>query len=296
MKGNRQMKKKEKKEALGKGLEALFKENIQDISEAPAGQVRQTAITEIEPNKEQPRRLFDNEKLEELVSSISEHGILQPIIVRPIGDRYQIVSGERRWRAARRAGLSEVPVIIREIDDKTCLELSLIENLQRENLNVIEEAKGYQRLAKEFSMTQEIIAQRVGKSRPVIANALRLLSLPEKAIQMTESGELSAGHARALLPLAEKLSPEEFEKLLEDIKNKNITVRELENLYKRLCENPVKEKKERPEKIYYAEIEGEISEKWGRKVRISAAKNKGKIELEFYNKEDFEELIRALKK
>ena len=183
------MKKNDKKEALGKGLDALFEENglnLSGVSGDSAGQVRQVEISLVEPNKDQPRKLFDNEKLEELVASISEHGILQPIIVRPIGDRYQIVSGERRWRAARRAGLFEVPVIVREVDDKTCLEIALIENLQRENLNVIEEAKGYKQLAEDFSMTQETIAKRVGKSRPVIANALRLLSLPKKAVAMTE--------------------------------------------------------------------------------------------------------------
>lgn len=288
------MKKNDKKHALGKGLDALFADNGLETGDS-AGQVRQIEISLVEPNKEQPRKIFDNEKLEELVSSIAEHGILQPIIARPIGDRYQIVSGERRWRAARRAGLLEVPVIVREIDDKTCLEIALIENLQRENLNVIEEAKGYRQLSEEFKMTQEEIAKRVGKSRPVVANALRLLALPEKAIALTEKGELSAGHARALLPLTEKLSKKDFDKLLEDINAKNLTVRDLENLYKRLSEKPA-EKKESPEAIYYAEIESEISEKWGRKVKISAAKNKGKIELEFYDKEDFEALIGALKK
>lgn len=238
------MKKNDKKHALGKGLDALFADNGLETGDS-AGQVRQIEISLVEPNKEQPRKIFDNEKLEELVSSIAEHGILQPIIARPIGDRYQIVSGERRWRAARRAGLLEVPVIVREIDDKTCLEIALIENLQRENLNVIEEAKGYRQLSEEFKMTQEEIAKRVGKSRPVVANALRLLALPEKAIALTEKGELSAGHARALLPLTEKLSKKDFDKLLEDINAKNLTVRDLENLYKRLSEKPAEKRKPR---------------------------------------------------
>ena len=281
-----------KKNALGKGLEALFEDNDIEINER---QVQTVKINDIEPNRDQPRKFFDKDKMEELASSIGEHGILQPIIVKPEeAGRYKIISGERRWRAARMAGIIDIPVIIRDIDDQTCAEIALIENLQREDLNIIEEAKGYRQLMNDYALTQETIAKRVGKSRPVIANALRILSLPEETLALVEDGSLTSGHARALLPLYEKLSEKDFAGLIKDILEKNMTVRDLENLYKKLSGKP-QEKQQKKQDIYLAEIERDISEAWGRKVRITSAKNKGKIELEFYNSEDFDNLVEILK-
>lgn len=288
------------KAALGKGLTALFEDNdiqFEDNNvQIKNKQVITLKINDIEPNKGQPRSYFDKEKLEELADSIAEHGVLQPIIVREIAEgRYQIISGERRWRASRMAGLNEVPIIIRDLDEQAILEVALIENLQREDLNVIEEAKGYKELMTNFSMTQETVAKRVGKSRPVIANALRLLALPEEVLSLVEGGELSPGHARALLPLLEKMNKDAFLELTNNVIIKNMTVRDLENLDKSL-NNGKTEKKKKQKDIYISEIENDISRVWGRKIKISSTRNKGKIELEFYNKEDFENLISALKK
>lgn len=288
------------KSALGKGLTALFEDNdiqFEDNNvQIKDKQVITLKINDIEPNKGQPRSYFDKEKMEELADSIAEHGVLQPIIVREIAEgRYQIISGERRWRASRMAGLNEVPIIIRDLDEQAILEVALIENLQREDLNVIEEAKGYKELMTNFSMTQETVAKRVGKSRPVIANALRLIALPEEVLSLVEGGELSPGHARALLPLLEKMNKDAFLELANNVIIKNMTVRDLENLDKSL-NNGKTEKKKKQKDIYISEIENDISRVWGRKIKISSTRNKGKIELEFYNKEDFENLISALKK
>lgn len=287
------------KKGLGKGLDALFTDNNIDMDAIDERQIKFIKITDIEPNKEQPRKYFDKEKLDDLARSLSEHGMLQPLIVRPIADnRYKIISGERRWRAARLAGLIEVSVLIKDIDDKTSLEIGLIENLQREDLNIIEESKGYKTLMYDFNLTQEEISKRVGKSRPVIANALRILSLPEDIISLIEKGELTSGHARALLPLMEKLDNSKLLDIAKQVINKNLTVRDLENMVKKLGEKnenpPIKKQNE----IYFKEVEKDISEVWGRKVKIisSNSRNKGKIELEFYNKDDFDTLIELLKK
>ena len=218
-----------KQTGLGRGLEDLFAENSIDIS-VDDGQVIFVGISEVEPNKGQPRKFFDKEKIAELASSVAEHGLLQPIIVRKNGQRYQIISGERRWRASRMAGLKEIPVIVRDIDDRTALEIGLIENLQREDLNAVEEARGYRQLIDEYGLTQEEIAKSVGKSRPAVANAMRILALPQEVLDLVLAGKLSSGHARAMLPLMETMPPEKLILLAKDVVDKDITVRQIENM------------------------------------------------------------------
>ena len=220
---------------LGRGLEGLFEDNAPLTDEADGKNLVFVKISDVEPSRDQPRKSFDRQTLEELASSIADRGLLQPIIVRRAdGDRYRIVSGERRWRAARIAGLTEVPVIIKDLSDKEALEIGLIENLQRENLNIVEEAKGYKALIDEFSLTQEQVAEKVGKSRPAIANAMRILALPEETLDLVLEGKLSSGHARALLPLAERAeSKKKFSELVKMIIDKGLTVRDVENLAKK---------------------------------------------------------------
>ncbi|MBO5037227.1 MAG: ParB/RepB/Spo0J family partition protein [Clostridia bacterium] len=283
-----------KQTGLGRGLEDLFAENSIDIT-VEEGQVTFVGISEVEPNKSQPRKFFDKEKIAELSTSIAEHGLLQPIIVRKVGERYQIISGERRWRASRMAGLTEIPVIVKDIDDKTALEIGLIENLQREDLNAVEEAKGYRTLIDEYGLTQEEIAKRVGKSRPVVANALRILALPQDVLDLVLAGKLTSGHARALLPLMETYSPEKLLQLAKDIIDKDLTVRQIENLSKEKKDKTEKQPKVRKNEIYYAEIEENISKQWGRKAKITpTGKKGGTITLEYYNDDDFNALLEAL--
>ncbi len=283
---------------LGKGLNSLFEENETDFEESQK-ELIQVPITQVEPNKAQPRKTFEKDALDELASSIAQNGMLQPIIARPLQNgQYQIVSGERRWRAARLAGLREVPVIVKELDDKTTLEIGLIENLQREDLNIVEEAKGYRVLIEEFSLTQEEVAKRVGKSRPVIANAMRILALPEKVLDLVLEGQLSSGHARALLPLQELYEPQAFIKLVEQIVQKGLTVRDVENMAKK--KPGKKQKAEDKNAIYYASLCEDLSKSWGRKFRIKSEKSakgkeKGTILIEYYSKDDFENLIEKLK-
>ena len=283
---------------LGKGLNSLFEENETDFEESQK-ELIQVPITQVEPNKAQPRKTFEKDALDELASSIAQNGMLQPIIARPLQNgQYQIVSGERRWRAARLAGLREVPVIVKELDDKTTLEIGLIENLQREDLNIVEEAKGYRVLIEEFSLTQEEVAKRVGKSRPVIANAMRILALPEKVLDLVLEGQLSSGHARALLPLQELYEPQAFIKLVEQIIQRGLTVRDVENMAKK--KPGKKQKAEDKNAIYYASLCEDLSKSWGRKFRIKSEKSakgkeKGTILIEYYSKDDFENLIEKLK-
>lgn len=268
-----------KKMGLGKGLDALFIENDQPIKEKE--NVNEVNIADIEPDKNQPRKVFDEEKLSELAASIKEHGVITPLIVAPIEDgRYKIIAGERRWRAARKAGIKKLPVVIKEVSQKEAAEIALIENLQREDLNVIEEAKGYESLKKEFSMTQDEIAKRVGKSRPVVANAMRLLTLGKEIVAMLEAGEISPGHGKVLLSVEDK------EKRLElaiACKEKNLSVRELEAAIKKL-NAPEKPKKEKD--INIAALEKRITETIGRKVKISGSANKGKLTIEYTSLED----------
>ena len=275
---------------LGKGLNAIF---IENDSEDNSGRVT-LKISEIEPNRSQPRKEFDEKALSELAESISKHGLLQPLLVRPLPlGGYQIVAGERRYRACRMAGITEVPVIIRELGDTETMEIALIENLQREDLTPIEEALGYQVLIDEHGFSQEEVAQSVGKSRPAITNALRLLKLPQSILELVSDGKISAGHARALLTLEdEKLMQE----LAEEIIKKDLSVRQVEKICK---QKPKPEKEETPEKkpSFYSMVELALNESLGRKIKVS--KNKGKqggiLQIEFYSDEELTELSNKLK-
>ena len=289
-----------KTSALGMGLDALFEKNDildSDISYDPK-EKSVVKLLDVEPNKEQPRKNFNKESLEELAASIKEHGLLQPILVTEIKGskgKYRIISGERRWRASRIAGLSEIPVIVKDLSKQQIMEISLIENLQREDLNAVEEARGYDVLIKEFGLTQDAVAKRVGKSRPVIANALRILSLPDYVISSLEKEEISAGQARSLIPIKGKMPEDEFKKFADIVKAKNLTVREIEAFAKKLSTKPKIIIKEDPADIYIREIEKDISARWGRKIKISGVGKKGKIEIEYYDADDFNDLIETLK-
>ena len=279
-----------KKGGLGKGLDALFLDNS---TEEKGGSVT-VSINDIEPNRDQPRKFFDDEALKELSDSIAMHGVIQPLLVRPLCDGgYQLIAGERRWRASRMAGLSQVPVVVREMTDEEAMELALIENLQREDLNPIEEAEGFKLLMDTYSFTQEQAAEKVGKSRPAVANALRLLALPQEVLDMVKEGIISSGHARTLLPLSdEKL----IIKLAEEISQKELSVRETERIVKTLLkpksENVKKKAKRDP---YYDECEIAIREELGRKAKINVSRgNKGSIEIEFFSKEDLQSILQAL--
>ncbi len=275
---------------LGKGLNAIFIENDSEDNNSGAT----LKISEIEPNRSQPRKEFDEKALSELAESISEHGLLQPLLVRPLTlGGYEIVAGERRYRACRMAGLTEVPVIIRELSESETMELALIENLQREDLTPLEEAMGYEVLMNEHGFTQDEVSKSVGKSRPAIANALRLLKLPEGVKELLKENKISAGHARALLSLENE---ENMLELAELIVAKDLSVRQTE----KLCKNASKEKKpEAPEKkpSYYSMVELALNEALGRKISIS--KNKGKeggvLQIEFYSDEELTELSNKLK-
>ena len=282
------------KKGLGRGMGAL----LGDFEEtAPEQNVYQKLpIYKVEPNPDQPRRDFDEEELQALADSISEHGIIQPLTVREMkSGYYQIIAGERRWRAARLANLSEVPVVVIEADDKKAMELALIENLQRQDLNPVEEALGYKSLMEDHGMTQEEAAKRVGKSRPAVTNALRLLSLSEEVLEKVRSGELSAGHARAVLTVkSEKKQLAAAQKIVA----LGLSVRQAELL----CRNMAKEApevKEEPVTLkvdYVAECEKQLSKHLGRGVKIVNGKRKGRFELEFYGPEDLQVLLDALMK
>lgn len=274
----------------GGGLETLFSDNTNDI------QVKKTLRTsDIEPNRDQPRKNFDDEAIIALADSIREHGMLQPILVRPIGTGgYQIVAGERRWRAARMLGLDEVPVNIRELSDAEAMQIAIIENLQRENLNPVEEAGGYNELIEKFGMTQEKVAKMVGRSRSAVANAVRLLSLPERIIKMLENGEISAGHGRALLGF-------ENEELMIATALRaadgGLTVRQVERAAQKSTE-AAEENAASDKRIdnYFKEMELSLNERLGRRVKVDYGKNKGTLILEFYDKEDLAGLADKLAK
>ena len=271
------------KRGLGKGLDALFTDNgTQDIS------VSTLAISEVEPNSDQPRREFTPEALGELADSIREHGILQPLVVRPRPNgRYQIVAGERRWRAARIAGLTEVPVVVRELDDNETLEIALVENLIREDLNPIEEALGYRTLSERFSMTQEQIAKRVGKARPTVTNALRLLTLPDEVITLLQNGSISSGHARALLPL----TPQDAQALAGRITSEGLSVRQTESAAKKLLAGQREAPKAPPSPSFYREMELALRDRLSRRVQVKHKGNgKGELVIEFYSQEELQML------
>ena len=276
---------------LGKGLDALL--GASSLQAQGTGSVY-LPITQVEPGLNQPRKQFDETALNDLADSIREHGIIQPLTVRRLSSGYyQIIAGERRWRAAKLAGLSEVPAVIIEADDRKVMELGLIENLQREDLNPMEEADGYLVLKEEYGLTQEQIAQRMGKSRPAIANALRLTALPTLLREMVVDGDLSAGHARTLLALP---SVDLQEKAAQQVISQELTVRQTEALVKKLQEGEkaAKPKANDEQRIYLEEIEKNLSNRWGRRVSISAGRKKGKIELEYYDLDDLEHLLSLL--
>ena len=281
-----------KKNGLGKGLDALFIDNA--IDESTGGTVR-LGINEIEPNRSQPRKTFDEQALSELAQSIADHGVIQPLLVRPLPDgSYQLIAGERRWRASRMAGLSEVPVVIREMSDSEAMELALVENLQREDLNPIEEARGFQLLMETYALTQEQAAARVGKSRPAVANAMRLLALPDDVIAMVEAGTLSAGHARALLglPKSEDILP-----LAKQVAAKGLSVRETERLVRLCAKDKPAEKRVKKRDTFYDEAELAFSEALGRTAKVFLSSGgKGTVEIEFFGKEDLGRLLQLFDK
>ncbi|MCQ5026643.1 ParB/RepB/Spo0J family partition protein [Pusillibacter faecalis] len=278
-----------KPSGLGRGLGALLGD---DVMNADAQTVTTLPIAEVESNSAQPRKYFDNAALAELAESIRLHGIIQPLTVRKLSSGYyQIIAGERRWRAARLAGLKEVPVVVMEADDRKAAELAMIENLQREDLNPMEEALGYQALIQQYHMTQEEAAARVGKSRPAVANSLRLLELDPSVQQQVVEGRLSAGHARALVPLSPALQVRAAGTILQG----GLSVRQTETLAKRLAaEKKAKRSPAANQVNYAAEAQQSLSSALGRKVRIVTGRNKGRIELEYYGMDDLNDLLEAL--
>lgn len=277
-----------KKGGLGRGLDALLVDNsIENISSSSAVKLK---LNEIEPNKNQPRKVFDDEALSELSASIEKHGIIQPLLVRPLpGGTYQLVAGERRWRAARMAGLTEAPVVIRELSDEDASALALIENLQREDLDPIEEAEGYRYLMDTYSITQEEAAQKVGKSRSAVANLMRLLSLPKDVLELVRAKTLSVGHARALLPLEDSALIAQFAK---EIIEKGFSVRQTEKLVKDFLKPQKPGKKTAEKDKYITEVELSLCESLGRKVSIKGSEKGGSITIEFFNKDDLEKLAK----
>lgn len=278
-----------KRQGLGKGLEKLFSENDTE------GMISTNTLplSEIVPNKDQPRKTFDEAALDELADSIRQHGILQPLLVRPIATGgYQLVAGERRWRASKRAGLKEVPVVVKELSDTETMEIAIIENLQREDLNPIEEAEGLQALIDKCGFTQEQVAVSVGKSRPAIANSLRLLKLPPEVRDMAKNGEISAGHARALLAFDNEALI--YEAAQNIVKNK-MTVRDIERLAKISEKNStVSVKRSKRRDSFYDEVELSLSETLGRRVKVFNGREKGTLEIEFYSIEDLKNIANKL--
>lgn len=277
-----------RKGGLGRGLDALFVDNAVFDEQGVKDVLK---ISEIEPNRNQPRKDFDEQALSELADSIGKHGVLQPIIVRPLKQgTYQIVAGERRWRAARMAGLREVPVIIKDVSDNEVMELALIENLQREDLNPLEEAEGYRELMERCGYSQEELSRRIDKSRPAITNALRLLKLPKKVQILVRENKLSAGHARTLLAFSDE---QEMIKAAEKAVGEGLSVRELERMAKR--------KKSEPEKSnlsnrdpFFDEVELALCSELGRKVKVIGSKGRGVVEIEFYSNEDLSDIALRL--
>lgn len=278
-----------KKQALGRGMDAIFIDNTPDSPE----RTDKLVVSDIEPRRDQPRKTFDPESLSSLADSIAANGLIQPIIVRPSESSalYSIVAGERRWRAARMAGLSEVPVVIIDADDRKAAEYALVENIQREDLNPIEEAEGLKSLIEDYNLTQEQAAKRVGKSRAAIANALRLLELPDEVISLVGHKSLSAGHARALLGLNDKTLIPDAAKTIVD---HELSVRAAEELIKKLNSKPEPKKNDPVADSYYSSLEQKLTESLGHKVRISRSKRRRSISISYKNSDELEELIRLL--
>lgn len=283
-----------KKGGLGRGLDALFADNsIEELTPSSAVKIK---IMDIEPNRDQPRKHFDEQALSELADSISKHGVIQPLLIRPIHDgSYQLVAGERRWRAARIAGLTEVPVVIKELSDEDSMAIALIENLQREDLNPVEEAQGLKALMDTLSLTQEEVAERLGKSRPAIANSVRLLKLPNEVLDLMIDGKISAGHARALLPIEDKDVILEIANLIVE---KGLTVRDVERLVKKLTKDKSADKAPKAKRAtYFDEVELALTEYLGRKVKVmnKNGTDKGVLEIDFFDKDDLGRIADILK-
>ncbi len=270
------------KKALGRGLEALIA-----VNSSEGGDIRELGINEVEPNRDQPRKNFDREKLEQLAESIRQHGIVQPIIVKKENDTYRIVAGERRWRAARIAGLTKIPVIIRDLSEKEQMEIALIENLQREDLNPIEEAEAYEKLMKEHNMTQEQLSQVIGKSRSAIANTVRLLTLSPKVREYIIEGKITGGHARTLVTID---NPQLQEKMAEEIIQKNLSVREAENLLKKYSKQRGKTPKS-GDSVELRHIEERLKYIFGTQVKLISGNKKGKIVIEYYSPEELDRIL-----
>ena len=288
-------------EKKGKGLNAVIDggrpgktEKAKSAVAATAGGEVMLKINEVEPNKNQPRKEFDQEKLQELADSIAQHGIVQPIVVTKQTDYYEIIAGERRWRAAKLAGLKEVPVVVKEYSPQEVMEVALIENIQREDLNPVEEAKAYQHLIEEYKLKQEDVAKKVSKNRSTITNALRLLKLPEPILELLISGDLSGGHARALLAIDD---PKKQEKIAEKIVRDKLSVREVEKLAKEKNEgkSKSKDKKKLGQEAIYEDLEEKLTRSMGTKVRINRKNaTQGKIEIEYYSTDELDTITSKL--
>ena len=282
------------KKGLGKGLGAL----IPQLEQAPDSGVLEIRIQEIIPNKNQPRKEFDEEKLQELSHSISQHGVIQPILVSKVQNGYEIIAGERRWRAAMKAGIKKIPVILKELSDEEKMEVALIENLQREDLNNLEEAQAYKEIMEKYELTQSQLAEKLGKSRVAIANTLRLLHLPDKIQDMIKETTLTAGHGRAVLSVPENLQEKLAQKIVED----NLSVREAEKIAQTLKEKEElkdpqdhpKVKDEGSDQDYILDLQERVQRHMGTKVKIKYKNSKGKIEIEYYSDDDLERIIRQL--
>lgn len=274
-----------KKKGLGRGLDALMDDNSVE-----AGGAVKVKLIDIEPNREQPRKVFDDDALNELAESIAQHGVLQPLLVRPMMDgSYQLVAGERRWRASRIAGLTEVPVVIKELTDAQVAEIALVENLQRENLNPLEEAYGYRELSDKFGYTQDEVSKIIGKSRSAVTNALRLLNLSDEVQELLNTGKLSAGHARAILTAPDMNYQNELAKI---VVKEELSVRETERLARNSVKTPSAGKKTKKRNPYYDEIELALSDVLGRKVKVTKSSKKGSLEIEFFDDDDLKKLLK----
>ena len=278
-----------KKSGLGRGFDAIMMDNAVEELSSGSGPVK-VKLTEIEPNRDQPRKQFDEAALAELSESILKHGVLQPLLVRPMLDgSYQLVAGERRWRASRLAGLTEVPVVIRELTDAQVAELALVENVQREDLNPLEEANGYKELSEKYGYTQEEISEIVGRSRSAVANALRLLALPEEIQDMVMKGDLSAGHAKAILTASDKDYRIELAKL---VVKEDLSVRTTERLARKSTSDVKTGKKAKKRNPYYDEVELALSDVLGRQVKVTKSSKKGSLEIEFFDDDDLKKLLK----
>lgn len=279
-----------KKFGLGKGLGALIPEESVNNKKSDNSGIIKIKIIDIEANEKQPRKFFDNNKLKELAESIKEHGIIQPLILKKEANGYSIIAGERRFRAAKIAQLEEVPAVLMDVSDEKLLQISIIENIQREDLNPIEEGLAYERLLKEYSLTQEELSKTIGKSRTNITNTMRLLKLDDRVKEYVIEGVISEGHGRAILPLENDFQYEVAQKIIDN----SISVRETEKLVKKILNEAVEEKtseRRKPLNPYYKDVRDKLQDYFGTKVNLNSSKNKGKIEIEYYSEEDLQRIL-----